>query len=450
MYAELELPPTYANAPLDPKRASQRIAIVGSGISGLAAAWLLAKRHRVTLFEAEGRLGGHTHTVDVPLGGRTHPVDTGFLVFNNQTYPQLTALFEHLGVASTASEMSFSVSLRSPELEWAGSSLATVFGQRRNLLRPQFWRMLTDIVRFNRESLAWLARHGDESQTLREFLDRGHYSAAFADWYLLPMAAAIWSCPAAQMLDYPLATFVRFCNNHGLLQILDRPQWRSVTGGGREYVKRLAQGIRDIRLATPVRQVLRTRRDMLVVHDQGVEEFDQVVLACHSDQALAILGRDARPAEAQALRAIRYQMNHAVLHTDPKLLPRNRALWSAWNYLAQGGTSATQPVSVSYLINRLQPLPFEQPVVVTLNPLERPAADKTLASFDYAHPVFDRAAIAAQREIAALSGIDRVWFAGAWNGYGFHEDGLKSGMAVADALGCSAPWQRARRMEYAA
>ncbi len=435
------IPPSLA--PLTPERSplSQRIAVVGSGISGLSAAWLLSRRHRVTLFEAERRLGGHTHTVDVRLDGQSFPVDTGFLVFNHQTYPQLTALFEHLGVETVASEMSFAVSLRDPELEWAGSNLATVFGQKRNLLRPEFWRMLADIVRFNRESMAWLANHGDEAQTLRQFLERGRYSAAFADWYLLPMAAAIWSCPAAQMLDYPLATFVRFCNNHGLLQIFDRPQWRTVAGGGREYVKKLAAGLRDVRLGIPVRQILRTRSDMLVVHDQGVEEFDQVVLACHSDQALALLGRDARPAEAEALRVLRYQNNHAVLHTDARLLPRDRSLWSAWNYLAQGGRSDSRPVSVSYLLNRLQPLPTEEPVVVTLNPLEAPATDKTIAQFDYAHPIFDRAAIAAQRQIAALSGQDRVWFAGAWNGYGFHEDGLKSGLAVAQALGCHAPWQ---------
>ncbi len=435
------IPPSLAPLTPERRRSSQRIAVVGSGISGLSAAWLLSRRHRVTLFEAERRLGGHTHTVDVRLDGQVFPVDTGFLVFNHQTYPQLTALFEYLGVETVPSEMSFAVSLREPALEWAGSNLATVFGQRRNLLRPEFWRMLADIVRFNRESMAWLQTRGEEAQTLRQFLERGRYSAAFADWYLLPMAAAIWSCPAAQMLDYPLATFVRFCNNHGLLQIFDRPQWRTVAGGGREYVKKLAAGLRDIRLATPVRQILRTGREMLVVHDQGVEEFDQVVLACHSDQALALLGRDARPAEVEALRALRYQMNHAVLHTDAHLLPRDRSLWSAWNYLAQGGRSDFRPVSVSYLLNRLQPLPTEQPVVVTLNPLEPPAAEKTIAQFDYAHPIFDRAAIAAQRQIAALSGLDRVWFAGAWNGYGFHEDGLKSGLAVAQALGCHAPWQ---------
>ena len=418
----------------------KRIAVVGSGISGLSAAWLLAQRHAVTLYEAAPRLGGHTNTVDVTLDGVTHPVDTGFLVFNHKTYPNLTALFDHLGVDSVESEMSFAVSLESPALEWAGSSLATVFGQKRNLVRPEFWRMLADILRFNRESVDWLQRHADDGMTLRAFLAAGNYSRAFSDWYLLPMAAAIWSCPAGQMLDYPLATFVRFCHNHGLLQVFDRPAWRTVKGGGREYVNKLAAGIEDIRLATPVRRVFRTPRGILVAHDREVEEFDHVVLACHSDQALAILDEDASPAERRALAAIRYEPNHAVLHTDAALLPRDRGLWSAWNYLSRRDGPDRNPVSVSYLINRLQPLPFSQPVVVTLNPQRAPAREKTIASFTYAHPIFDGPAIAAQRDLPALSGRDRVWFCGAWSGYGFHEDGLRSGLAVAGAFGCRAPW----------
>ncbi|MBV6475313.1 MAG: FAD-dependent oxidoreductase [Rhodocyclaceae bacterium] len=418
----------------------KRIAVVGSGISGLSAAWLLAQRHAVTLYEAAPRLGGHTNTVDVTLDGVTHPVDTGFLVFNHKTYPNLTALFDHLGVDSVESEMSFAVSLEAPRLEWAGSSLATVFGQKRNLVRPEFWRMLSDILRFNRESVAWLQREADESMTLRAFLDAGGYSRAFRDWYLLPMAAAIWSCPAGRMLDYPLATFVRFSHNHGLLQVFDRPLWRTVQGGGREYVNKLAAGIEDIRLGTPVQRVFRTPRGMLLAHDREVEEFDHVVLACHSDQALAILDEDASPAERRVLSSIRYQPNHAVLHTDAALLPRERGLWSAWNYLSRREGAEAGPVSVSYLINRLQPLPFRLPVVVTLNPQRAPAQAKTLASFTYSHPIFDGPAIAAQRELPALSGRDRVWFCGAWGGYGFHEDGLRSGLAVAGAFGCRAPW----------
>ena len=428
----------------------QRIAVVGAGISGLSAAWLLTQQHEVTLFEAGDYLGGHTNTVDVELDGVSHPVDTGFLVFNNHTYPNLTAMFSHLGVASVDSEMSFAVSLEAPQLEWAGSSLATVFGQKRNLLRPGFWRMLADILRFNRESVAWLDAHGDEACTLRDFLARGRYSESFAQWYLLPMGAAIWSCPAGQMLDYPLATFVRFCRNHGLLQVVDRPLWRTVRGGGRAYVAKLANRIDDIRLRQPVLGIrredgLESGRGSYVLRTRSsVERFDQVVLACHSDQALAILADgndDSFDDERSLLADLRYEPNRAVLHSDERLLPRNRKLWSAWNYSAGNGKPGQQPVSVSYLINRLQPLPFKTPVMVSLNPQREPDRSSVIAEFDYSHPLFDRAAVAAQQRLAILSGRQGVWFAGAWNGYGFHEDGLKSGIAVANGLGCFAPWQ---------
>jgi len=306
--------------------AAQRIAVVGAGISGLASAWLLSQKHAVTLYEAGDYLGGHTHTVDVTLDGVCHPVDTGFLVYNTHTYPNLTALFAHLGVASVETEMSFAVSLEEPGIEWAGSSLATVFGQKRNLLRRDFWRMLADILRFNRESVAWIDQYPDYGGSLREFLAAGRYSRPFAEWYLLPMAAAIWSCPAGQMLDYPLTSFVRFCRNHGLLQVFDRPLWRTVRGGGREYVRKLAAGLADIRIGTPVRSVQRTDDGLQLVTDGAVETYDQVVLACHSDQALAILAAAATPDERRLLGAIRYEPNRAVLHSDAALLPRNRAL----------------------------------------------------------------------------------------------------------------------------
>lgn len=426
-------------------RGAQRIAVVGAGISGLSSAWLLSQKHEVTLFEAGAYLGGHTNTVDVTLDGISHPVDTGFLVFNATTYPNLVALFAHLGVASVQTEMSFAVSLDQPDLEWSGSSLATVFGQKRNLLRPKFWRMLADLLRFNRESVAWLAAHPDEQLSLRDFLVAGAYSRPFAEWYLLPMGAAIWSCPAGQMLDYPLATFVRFCRNHGLLQVFDRPLWRTVQGGAREYVKKLAEqldaNLGTIRLDTPVLAVRRERNGVLLTTNSAIERFDQVVLACHSDQAKAILGDAATPDEQQLLGAIRYETNRAVLHTDAALLPRDPALWSAWNYSSSRAALNQQPVSVSYLINRLQPLPFKTPVIVSLNPQREPAEDKVIAKFDYAHPVFDGPAIAAQRQLAELSGQRGVWFCGAWNGYGFHEDGLTSGLKVANAMGCTAPWQ---------
>lgn len=419
----------------------QRIAVVGAGISGLASAWLLSQQHEVTLFEAGSYLGGHTNTVDVTLEGRTHPVDTGFLVFNEKTYPNLIAMFGLLGVDSVETEMSFAVSLENPDLEWAGSSLATVFGQKRNLVRPQFWSMLSDILRFNRESTAWLASHPDQQRSLNDFLTAGRYSSAFSDWYLLPMAAAIWSCPTGQMRDMPLATFIHFCQNHGLLQVFDRPLWRTVKGGGREYVAKIAARLDDIRLACPVSAITREGGWLKVTHAGGSEHFDQVVMACHSDQAQAILGFTATDGQREVLSAIRYQPNRAVLHTDRALLPRDEKLWSAWNYFAGSGEPGEQPVGVSYLINKLQPLPFKTPVVVTLNPAREPDPAKVLAEFDYAHPIFDGPAIAAQQRLAGVQGENGIWLAGAWGSYGFHEDGLKSALRVVNGMGIRAPWQ---------
>ena len=421
----------------------QRIAVVGAGISGLATAWLLGRHHDVTLFEAGSYLGGHTNTVDVTLEGKTHPVDTGFLVFNEKTYPNLIAMFALLGVDSVETEMSFAVSLENPDLEWAGSSLATIFGQKRNLLRRPFWAMLSDILRFNRESTAWLASHPNQPRSLDDFLVAGRYSSAFADWYLLPMAAAIWSCPTGQMRDMPLATFIRFCQNHGLLQVFDRPLWRTVAGGGRAYVAKIAAQLADIRLACPVSAVRRETGGLRVSHGGGSEHFDQVVMACHSDQTLVILSDSASDAQREVLAAIRYQPNRAVLHTDRALLPRDEKLWSAWNYFSGSGEPGAQPVGVSYLINKLQPLPFKTPVVVTLNPAREPDPAKVLAEFDYAHPIFDGPAIAAQQRLASLQGENGIWLAGAWGSYGFHEDGLKSALRVVNGLGFRAPWQDA-------
>lgn len=419
-----------------------RIAVVGAGITGLASAWLLSRHYRVTLFEANDYLGGHTNTVDVTLDGHTHPVDTGFLVFNERTYPNLTALFDLLGVGTVETEMSFAVSLEQPDLEWAGTSLATLFGQKRNLLRPAFWGMLADILRFHRASAAELARVGDRGRTLRDFLDEGGYGPALAHWYLLPMAAAIWSCPTGTVLDMPVATFLRFCANHGLLQVLERPQWSTVRNGGRSYVHKLAAWLDDVRLCCPVRSVRRGLAGVRVDYEGGSELFDEVVLACHTDQARTILGRSASAAQHALLSSIRYQKNRAVLHTDARLLPRARKLWSAWNYMAGQGSPGNAAVGVSYLINKLQPLPFSTPVVVSLNPTRAPDPAHVLAEFDYAHPLFDGAAVAAQQRLASLQGDGGIWLAGAWSGYGFHEDGLKAALDVANALGVSAPWQK--------
>ena len=417
-----------------------RIAIVGSGISGLSAAWLMAQRHTVTLFEADRRLGGHTHSVDVTLGGVTRAVDTGFLVFNQRTYPNLVALFRALGVPAAKSDMSFSLSLEQPALEWAGNSLATLFAQRRNIVRPAFLRMLRDIVRFNRE--ASRAEAAGASPSLGEFLERGRYSAAFRDWYLLPMAAAIWSCPTRAMLEFPFSSFARFFRNHGLLQIADRPQWYTVAGGARQYVERMARAIPDVRLATPVTRV---RRDTSGVRVMG-EHFDALVLACHSDQALAILADGATPEERAVLGAIPYQKNRALLHTDAAVLPKRRSTWSAWNYSAGRDTPAGRPVAVHYLINKLQPLPFAEPVIVSLNPHREPAPERVLGVYDYEHPVFDQRSEHAQAALGALQGARRTWFCGAWTRYGFHEDGLNSALAVALSFGVQAPWAAAREI----
>lgn len=419
----------------------KRIAVIGGGIAGLASAWLLSRRHRVTLFEAGDYVGGHTNTIDIAVEGHRHPIDTGFLVFNDRTYPNLCALFACLGVASVESEMSFGVSLAEPEIEWAGSDLGTVFAQRSNLLRPAFLGMLSDILRFNRETTRMAAEGDAPPVSLGDYLAAGRYGSAFRDWYLLPMASAIWSCPTRTMLDYPLATFARFCHNHGLLQIFDRPRWRTVAGGGREYVRRILDELDDVQVATPVLGVDRRPDGVWLRCRDGAERFDEVVFACHSDQTLAILGAGASLDERRILGAVKYQPNLALVHTDTALLPRRRKVWSAWNYLAGAGRPDERPVSVSYLINRLQPLPFETPVVVSLNPFTEPARDKLIRRIEYAHPVFDQAAVDAQAALPTIQGRQRSWFAGAWTGYGFHEDGLKSAQVVAQALGAEIPWQ---------
>ncbi|MCC6069712.1 NAD(P)/FAD-dependent oxidoreductase [Massilia sp. GCM10020059] len=416
-----------------------KIAVIGAGVSGLSSAYRLVQAGAdVTLFEAGSYFGGHSNTVDVEVDGFRFGVDTGFLVFNQRTYPKLIALFEELGVDSVGSDMSFSVKLPLPGrmLEWAGSNLDTVFTQRRNLFNRRFLRMLRDIVRFNKEATSLATGNGPmPPESLGQFLSGRRYSDEFRNWYLLPMAACIWSCPAGQMLAFPAATFIRFCHNHGLLQVSDRPQWRTVRGGSRNYVDKLLAAIPTRRLVMPVRSVTRApsggARSVRVETAAGAEQFDQVVLACHSDQALALLG-DARADEQAVLGAIAYQPNRAVLHTDASCLPASTRAWSAWNY--QSTASATPQVCVHYLINKLQPLPCRTPVIVSLNPIDEPDPRLVLGEFDYAHPVFDAAAIAAQSRLPALQGVQNTWFAGAWTGYGFHEDGLASGLSVAAAL----------------
>ncbi|MDR3066861.1 MAG: FAD-dependent oxidoreductase [Comamonas sp.] len=426
-----------------------RIAVIGSGVAGLAAARRLAGapgQHRVTLLEAGHHFGGHANTVDITLEGVTQGVDTGFLVFNHRTYPLLTHLFEELQVPTTAAEMSFSVQVPRTGgragLEWSGSSLGTVFAQRSNLFRPRFLTMLAEILRFNRLATR-IAQEGNEARlhgSIEAFLDEHGFGTGFRQDYLLPMMGCIWSCPTDQMLRFPVATLIRFCHNHGLIQVSNRPQWYTVRGGSRQYVRRMLaalqqDGRHDARLNAPVLGIRRVDHGVLLQMAHGTEHFDAVVLACHSDQALRLLGLDATPDERSILGAIRYQPNHAVLHTDAGVLPTRKAAWAAWNYerAADAGTQQTG-VCLHYLLNRLQPLPWQQPVMVSLNPV-RPIDDsKVHARIAYSHPVFDLAAIEAQSRVGTLQGRRRTWFCGAWCGYGFHEDGLRSGLDAADGL----------------
>ncbi len=426
-----------------------KVAVVGSGIAGLAACHALKGQARITLFEAGDYFGGHTHTVDVTLPDAqgavvTHGVDTGFLVFNERTYPQLIALFEELGIATSRSDMSFSVQVPRAfgkrSLEWSGSNLDTVFCQRGNLLRPRFLAMLADLLRFNALAtrIAQANAEAAMAQPLGEFLARNRFSNAFRDWYLLPMLGCIWSCPTDQMLQFPVSTMIRFCHNHGLIQVNDRPQWWTVAGGARQYVQKIVADVPDARLRTPVRSIVRTDDGVKLRTDEGWEDFDQLVLATHSDQALALLANPT-PQERELLGAIRYHPNRAVLHTDTSVLPQQRKAWAAWNYERGSDADEGSRVCLHYLLNMLQPLPWTQPVVVSLNPVRPIDPETVVGQFDYAHPVFDEAAIQAQAHMQRLQGTRRTWYAGAWMGYGFHEDGLKAGLSAARQLLAGVP-----------
>lgn len=418
-----------------------KIAIIGSGIAGLAAAHRLQGQAGITLFEAGDYFGGHTHTVDITLdtaqGRVTHGVDTGFLVFNERTYPNLIALFAELGVPTAKSDMSFSVQVPqasgSKTLEWSGSNLSSVFAQRGNLFNVRFLRMLRDVVRFNKLATDIAERNAEAElmQPLSGFLQQHRLSQEFTEWYFLPMLGCIWSCPTDQMLQFPVATMIRFCYNHGLIQVSNRPQWWTVPGGARQYVEKIVANIKDKRLNTPVEKVMRTATGVQV-HSKGqTEHFDKVVLACHSDQSLALLA-DATTAERSTLGAIRYQNNVAVLHTDTTVLPSKQRAWAAWNYeRASDADKNSARVCLHYLINMLQPLPFKESVVVSLNPVRDINPQLVHGRFEYAHPVFDVAAIQAQAQLPAMQGQNNTYFCGAWTGYGFHEDGLKSGLDVA-------------------
>jgi predicted NAD/FAD-binding protein len=414
---------------------AMKIAILVSGISGLVAAHRLQHEHEIMIYEANDYLGGHTNSVDVDVDGEQHVVDTGFIVFNDWTYPNFIKILDELGVRSKPSTMSFSVRDELLNLEYNGQSLRTLFAQRRNLIRPSFYRMLADILRFNYKSMQLATECHDET-TVGEFLARHGYSRSFVDHYLLPMGSAIWSCPTGVFARFPIRFIVEFYHNHGLLSVLKRPTWRVVEGGSRTYVRAMTRGFKgQIRLRTPVESVRRfADRVMVKPRDGGPERFDHVIFACHSDQALRILGEDATRAERDVLAEFPYQRNLAVLHTDTSVLPRRRRVWASWNYQINSGTSEFTPATLTYNMNILQGIRSRNTFCVTLNDESRIAPEKVLRRFEYHHPVYTTRRAAAQARHGELLGGNRSSFCGAYWGNGFHEDGVNSALAVVNAL----------------
>ena len=409
-----------------------RIAIIGSGISGLVAARHLHANHDLTVYEANEYAGGHTNTVSVSVAGEYHSIDTGFIVFNDRTYPNFCRLLQELKVESLPTSMSFSVRSDEDKLEYCGSSLAGMFVQKRNLLRPGFYRMIRDILRFNREALSSTDDSEDE-QTVCDFLAQHRYSSQFTRHYLLPMGAAIWLCPTNTFENFPIRFICDFYRNHGLLSLKDRPTWRVIKGGSRNYVQAMTRPFLDrILLRTPVRSVVRGPESVAVETARGVKHYDEVIFACHSDQALSILGEQATAVERSVLGAIPYQQNTAVLHTDTSLLPRRTPAWASWNYHIPAGTS--DHATLTYNMNILQHIQSRQTFCVTLNEDSAIAPEKIIAKFRYSHPVFTTQRKSAQQRHSELIRNDRLSFCGAYWGNGFHEDGVNSGLAVAAAF----------------
>ena len=428
-----------------------KIAVIGAGISGLGCAYALSKLKNVelTIYEGGDHIGGHSNTVDLTLdtsvGPVTHGIDTGFLVFNQRTYPRLLRLFHEIDAPIAKSDMSFSVSIPNQDgqnLEWAGTDLNSLFAQRENLFNLNFLVMVKDIIRFNSlcTKLALNKKLDELNLTVGEFIKKHGFSKEFQDWYFLPMVGAIWSCPVEQMLEFPISTMIRFCHNHGLIKITDRPQWLTVSGGSKEYVKRVCEKIKFAGgnfKRFKVKSIKRLNNQVEVITDQSSEIYDQVVMATHSDETLELLA-DPSSDEHSILSSINYQQNRAVLHTDASVLPQEKRCWAAWNYTTNSSIEAkSKRVCVNYLINKLQPLPESwnnQPIIVSLNPVIEPASETIRADIEYAHPIFDQAAINAQSNLPLIQGSNNTWFCGAWTGYGFHEDGLRSGELVAEAI----------------
>lgn len=417
-----------------------RIAVVGSGISGLTAAWLLSQRHDVTLFEAEDRLGGHSRTVEVKTAGRTTCVDTGFIVSNTWTYPNFSALMTYLDVAMVDTPMTFSVSAAGGRYEYCGNHLGTMLGTPRQWLSPSHWRMMAELVRFYRNAEASAGSVGEEV-TLGQYLERNGYGETFIRRHILPMAGAIWSASPDEIAAYPFRAFVRFFANHKLFELGQRPDWRTVKGGAREYVAKLVEDGRfQIRLSTPVRRIRRQLAGVSIELGSGsIRDFDEVVIAAHADQALNLLA-DASAAERELLRPFKTSANRVVLHRDSSLMPKRKRFWSAWNYRGSGEGHETQ-LAVTYWMNALQKLETPVQHFVSLNPLEEPDQRLVDGTWLCRHPIFNALTHTAQKDLWSLQGVNRTWFCGAWFGAGFHEDGAQAGLAVAEQLGgVSRPW----------
>lgn len=427
--------------PQQAPRRKKKIAVIGSGISGLSAAWFLGQEHSVTLFEKEKKLGGHTNTVNMHLEGQNIAVDTGFIVFNLPNYPNLGAMFRHLGVLTEPTDMSFSVSVNDGELEYAGSNLNTLFAQRRNLFSPQHWSMIREIMRFNNQAKANLSQNTIGEVSLTAYLDEYKFSQRLRDYYLLPMGAAIWSCPVERMGDFPAQSFLQFFENHGLLNVADRPQWETVHGGAQHYIDAIVSlDLFKVRVNAGVHTVAKTDMGVMVETLNGeFETFDEVVFACHADQAYRMMNEDLK-AHFAPLQHFTYQENIAYLHQDENLMPVRKKAWSSWNYLRD--TSDNQAaVAVTYWMNQLQNLPTKKPIFVTLNPQKPPLALQTEQRIVYQHPVFDTAAMASQPKLKALQGQQNIWLCGSYMGYGFHEDGITSSVELAKLWGIDLPWQ---------
>lgn len=415
-----------------------KIAIIGSGISGLGCAYLLNQDHDITVYEKNDYIGGHSRTVDIQVDEATVPVDTGFIVFNYRNYPNLTGLFEHLNVLVEKSDMSFGVSIDNGWLEYGTRRPLDIFAQKGNLLRPKFWKMLADIIKFNAKAKGYL----ESDLSLGQCLDELKSGSWFREYYLLAMGASIWSTPTGGMLGFPASAFIRFFDNHGLLTLNDQPQWHTVKGGSKEYVKLLTASFEDkIKLGCGVEKVIRKKDHIELIDSHGKKQkYDQVIFACHSDQAMTILDSPTKD-EREIIGAISYQPNEMVLHSDTSFMQRSKNSWSSWVYLSESRKDNSNSVSLSYWMNNLQPLATEKPIIVTLNPGRQPNPDTVYDRYTFHHPVFDEKAVEAQGKLDTIQGADRIWYTGAWQRYGFHEDGLLSAVNVAQKMGVKIPWK---------